>query len=52
MLDYPQLRALLAIDETGTFEGSARELNVISFAVSSVQTIEFPIQLSQVHVMF
>ena len=28
MLDYPQLKALLAVDETGTFEGAARELNV------------------------
>jgi len=33
MLDYAQLEALLAVEETGTFEGAARHLNLSSFAV-------------------
>lgn len=33
MLDYTQLEALLAVDDTGTFEGAARKLNLSSFAV-------------------
>ena len=34
MLDYSQLKTLLAIDETGSFEAAARLLRVSSFAVS------------------
>ena len=33
MLDYSQLGALLAVSETGSYEGAARKLNVTSFAV-------------------
>lgn len=41
MLDYTQLKALLAIDDTGTFEGAARELNLSSFAiVQRIKTLE------------
>ena len=41
MLDYSQLAALLAVDETGTYEGAARELNLTSFAVKQrIKTLE------------
>ena len=41
MLDYTRLTALLAIDDTGTFEGAARELNLSSFAiVQRIKTLE------------
>lgn len=41
MLDYSQLHALLAVAETGTYEGAARELNVSSFAVKQrIKTLE------------
>ena len=41
MLDYTQLKALLAVDDTGTFEGAARELNLSSFAiVQRIKTLE------------
>lgn len=41
MLDYSQLGALLAVVETGTYEGAARELNVSSFAVKQrIKTLE------------
>jgi LysR family transcriptional regulator (chromosome initiation inhibitor) len=41
MLDYSQLGALLAVAETGTYEGAARELNVSSFAVKQrIKTLE------------
>lgn len=41
MLDYSQLEALLAVEETGTFEGAARELNLSSFAViQRIKTLE------------
>ena len=34
MLDYQQLRTLLAVEETGTFEGAARSMGLSSFAVA------------------
>jgi len=41
MLDYNQLSALLAVVETGTYEGAARKLNVSSFAVKQrIKTLE------------
>ena len=41
MLDYVQLGALLAVEETGTYEGAARELNVTSFAIKQrIKTLE------------
>lgn len=41
MLDYSQLAALLAVDDTGTFEGAARKLNLSSFAVvQRIKTLE------------
>lgn len=41
MFDYTQLHALLAVEETGTYEGAARELNVTSFAVKQrIKTLE------------
>ena len=41
MLDYSQLAALLTIEETGTYEGAARELNLTSFAVKQrIKTLE------------
>lgn len=41
MLDYSQLSALLAVDESGTYEGAARELHVTSFAVKQrIKTLE------------
>lgn len=41
MLDYTQLKALLAVDDAGTFEGAARELNLSSFAiVQRIKTLE------------
>ena len=33
MLNYKQLEALLAIEDTGSFEGAAHVLNISSFAV-------------------
>ena len=41
MLDYLQLEALLAVDETGTYEGAARDLNLSAFAVNQrIKTLE------------
>ncbi|WP_172670811.1 LysR family transcriptional regulator [Labrenzia sp. DG1229] len=34
MLDYSQIRALLALEEEGTFEGAARSLRVTAFAIT------------------
>lgn len=41
MFDYNQLGALLAVEENGTYEGAARELNVSGFAVKQrIKTLE------------